>query len=75
MQFIRFIVHLRGMGFEIESMVRGYHCYNAIWDATIGEELPCKLELSNPEDRFAVAVIRGEVTVCHVPKRISLICS
>ena len=59
------------MGFEIESMVCGYHCYNAIWDATIGEELPCKL----PEDRFAVAVVRGEVTVGHVPKRISSICS
>ena len=75
LQFIRFIVRLRGMGFEIESMVRGYHCYNAIWDATIGEELLCTLELSNPEDRFAVAVVRGEVTVGHVPKRISLICS
>ena len=56
-------------------MVRGYHCYNVIWDATIGEELPCKLELSNPEDRFAVAVVRGEVTVGHVSKRISSICS
>ena len=63
------------MGFEIEFMVCGYHCYNAIWDAAIGEELPCKLELSNLEDRFAVAVVRGEVTIGHVPKQISLICS
>ena len=40
-----------------------------------GEELPCKLELSNPEDRFAVVVVWGEVTIGHVPKRISSICS
>ena len=63
------------MGFEIESMVHGYHYYNAIWDAAVGKELPCKLELSNPEERFAVAVKRGEVTVGYVPKRISSICS
>ena len=34
----------------------------------MGEELPCKLELSNLEDRFAVAVVRSEVTVGHMPK-------
>ena len=39
-QFIGFIVRSRGMGFEIESMVRGYHCYNAIWDGTIGKNFP-----------------------------------
>ena len=33
------------------------------------------LELSNPEDRFAVAVCKRDVTVGHVPKRISSICS
>ena len=72
---MHFIVRSCGIDFEIESMVRGYHCYNAIWDATIGEKLPCKLELSNPEYRFAVAVVRGEVTIGHVSKRISSICS
>lgn len=61
--------------FEVESMVRGYHCYSTIWNAVIGEELPCKLELSNPEDRFAVAVCQCEITVGHMPRRISLICS
>ena len=61
--------------FEVESMVCGYHCYNTIWNAVIGEELPCKLELSNPTDRFAVAVCKHEITVGHMPKRISSICS
>lgn len=48
--------------FEVESTVRGYHCYS-----TIGEEIPCKLELSNPEDGFAVGVCQHEITVvtCH----------
>ena len=46
------------VGFEVELKVCGYHCYNTIWNAVnvIGEELPCKLELSNPENRFAAAV-------------------
>ena len=60
--------------FEVESMVCGYHCYNTIWNAVIGEELPCKLEFSNPKDRFAVAVCQCEITVGHVPQRISSIC-
>ena len=57
-----FIIHVKIAGddnevsFEVESMVRGYHCYS-----TIGEEFPCKLELSNPEDRFAVAVCQCEI--------------
>ena len=65
----------RSTSFEVESMIRGYHWYNAIWEATIGEVLPCKMELSNPEDRFAVAVCKHDITVGHVPRRISSICS
>ena len=30
---------------EVESMVRGYHCYRTM---RIGEEPPCKMDLSNP---------------------------
>ena len=50
------------VSFELESIVHGYHCYSAI-----GEELSCKLELSNPEDRFAVAVCQCDITVGHMP--------
>ena len=50
-------------------MVRGYHVYKTIWDADIGEELHCQRETGNPRDPFAVAVIRGSVTVGHVPKK------
>ena len=45
------------VSFKVESMVRGYHCYSKICNEVIEEELPCKLELSNPEDRFAVACV------------------
>ena len=51
---------------EVESMVRGYHYYSIIWNAVMGEELPCKLGLSNPEDRSAVAVCKCDITVGHI---------
>ena len=40
--------------YEFVSMARGYHQYQSIWSAVIGEELPCRIELSNPHDLFAV---------------------
>ena len=75
-----FIVHMKMAGgdiwanFGVESMVCGYHCYSLIWNAVI-EEIFCKLELNNPEDKFAVSVCQRETTVGHVPRRISSICS
>ena len=30
--------------FSIEAMVRGYHVYQDIWNATVGEELYCQRE-------------------------------
>ena len=56
--------------YEISSMVRGYHQYRSIWNAIDGEELPCRVELSNPHDLFAVAVCKSEIVVGHVPKNI-----
>ncbi len=61
--------------FVVEAMVRGYHVYREIWDATVGEELDCQRETANVLDTFAVAVIKGSVTVGHVPRKISCICS
>ena len=29
---------------SVGAMVRGYHIYEDIWDATVGEELPCQRE-------------------------------
>ena len=43
--------------FTVEEMVRGYHEYCDVWDAVLGEELPCRREPGNPHDPFAVAII------------------
>ena len=53
--------------FEVEAMVRGYHVYEEIWDASIGEELLCAREPTNPHDPFAVAVVKSDQTVGQVP--------
>ena len=53
----------------MEVMIRGYHVYRDIWSAIIDEELACKREPFNTSDPFAVAVVKGETMVRHVPKR------
>ena len=61
--------------YKFVSMPRGYHQYQSIWSAVVGEELPCRIKLSNPHDLFAVAICKSDIVVGHVPKRISSICS
>ena len=61
--------------FSIASMVRGYHIYKDIWDALIGEELSCEREGANYADPFAVAIIKDDNVVGHVPRKISTVCS
>ena len=55
--------------------MRGYHIYKDIWAAVVGEEFPCKREDGNRVDPFAVAVMRGDAIIGHVPGKISFICS
>ena len=42
--------------FERELCVRGYHVYQRIWTAAVGEALHCEREPTNSRDRYAVAV-------------------
>ena len=56
--------------FRVDAMIRGYHCYQEIWQAVIGEELQTKREVGNIHDLYAVAVIRSGVTVGHIPRNI-----
>ena len=56
--------------FSYEYVVRGYHIYQTVWDAQNGENLPCRRELSNLHDPFAVAVVKNSTTVGHVPKKV-----
>ena len=55
--------------------MRGYHVYKDIWTASVGEHLPCRRETTNLADRFAVAVIKGENVVGHIPRKLSNVCS
>ena len=61
--------------FSRELCIRGYHVYQVIWEATIGETLNCVREPQNFHDRYAVAVTRNETVIGHLPKKISRVCS
>ena len=41
-----------------------------IWEAAIGEELNCKREPSNSIDRYAMAIVKGDMVVGHLPKKL-----
>ena len=47
--------------FDVQAMVRGYHVYQHVWDASIHEELPCAREADNLRDPFAVAVMKSQL--------------
>ena len=49
--------------------------YKDIWEASVGEQLPCQRENGNRADPFAVAVVKRGVTVGHIPRKISSVCS
>ena len=61
--------------FEIAACIRGYHVYRAVWIAAVGQVFPCERETTNSSDRYAVAVINGQQTVGHLPRKMSRVCS
>ena len=66
---------LRSCG--VEAMIRGYHEYQSIWEAEVGENLTCIREPGNVRDPYAVAVTTPESStiVGHVPRKMSALCS
>lgn len=60
---------------EISSYVRGIHAYKDIWEPREGEVLLLKRKPDNIEDKFAVAVIKSEQIVGHVPKALAPVIS
>ena len=56
--------------FQVCSIVRGYHKYQYIWDAVVGEILPCNCETGNVHNPYAVSIKKGGVIVGHVPKKL-----
>ena len=55
--------------YAFKLMVRGYHVYQEMWVADVGEELSCIKETENHRDPFSVAIVRFGVTVGQVPTR------
>ena len=53
------------------SYIRGYHEYRSVWSPTVGETLRLNTELTNPQDRFAVALIKDSCVVGHFPRIVS----
>ena len=46
------------MEHTFNSSIRGYHVYKSIWSYEIGDELRCEREEDNPNDKFAVKLVR-----------------
>ena len=43
--------------YVMESIIRGHHVYNTIWEPRVGEQLALEREDSNSCDRYAVSVV------------------
>ena len=55
---------------QIESCVKGYHIYQDLWEAVIGEELQCPRERDDPADIYTVTIRKGRTVVGHLPRRL-----
>lgn len=55
------------------SAVRGFHHYIRVWKPEQDEKLSTKREITNPYDRYAIAVMRGKRVVGHMPAEIARI--
>ena len=61
--------------YEINACVRGQHVFREVWSPVEGEELECEREPGNSSDPYAVAVMKGNIVVGHVPRVMSSACS
>ena len=61
--------------FEKPCCIRGYHIYEEVWVAAVGEELVCERETDNSYDHYAVAVKRMENINSLLPQKLSKLCS
>lgn len=53
--------------YSFNSLVRGHHVQKDEWTPTRGESLNCVREPLNEKDKNAVAVMRDDKVVGHVP--------
>ena len=55
--------------FGREVGVRGYHIYQQLWEAAIGEELECQHERGKAADAYAISVIREGTVIGYLLKK------
>ena len=60
--------------FSLTTAVWGFHVYKEVWEPTIDEKLPCKRNIGNSHDMFAVAFKNSSEVVGHVPRFLLSIC-
>ena len=53
--------------FEIQSYVWGYHSYMDVWEPQVGKVSALEKESHNMVDQLAVAVVRSDRIVGHLP--------
>ena len=61
----------------VDSVVRGYHVYLAVWELRVEERFIALHENGNPHDSHTMAVYRDEdpgVIVGHLPRELSRLC-
>uniref|UniRef100_A0A1X7UNS1 HIRAN domain-containing protein n=1 Tax=Amphimedon queenslandica TaxID=400682 RepID=A0A1X7UNS1_AMPQE len=59
--------------FQKESVITGHHVYKTVWTPVIGEELHTEVEDDNEHDKYAVAVMKSNGIVGHMPRSLSRI--
>ena len=59
--------------YAFKSMVHGYHVYQEMWVADVGEELSCVKETENHQDPFSVADVYQEMWVADVGEELSCV--
>ena len=55
--------------------IHGHHHYQTVWTPELGESLICERELTNPNDRYAVAILKDDIIVGHLRRAQSKIYS
>ena len=64
-----------GMPVSLNSVIRGHHVYQTIWHSTyVGKMLKCRHAHGNIRDLYAVASVKHDSIVRHVPRYISTPC-
>ena len=57
--------------YDLSSVVRGHHIYKDVWTPIIGEQLLVEKEEGNEHDTFAIALLKDNSVVGHMPKELS----